>query len=64
MRAKRLSVAFLTLLFAATASVAQAGSRRTYDVAPSAGASYRGDDAPWSFACIKDHGPQRCSDLN
>jgi invasion protein IalB len=65
MRANHLSAALLTLLFAAaaTASVAQAGSRRAHDAAPSAGTSYPGE-APWSFACIKDHGPQRCNDLN
>lgn len=64
MSAKQLTVALLTLVFAATTSIAQARSHRAHDAPWSAGAGYQGYEPPWTFACIKDHGTSRCSDLN
>jgi hypothetical protein len=61
---KLMSVALLTLVFAATTSVAQARSHRANDAAWSARTSYQNYDPPWTFACIKDHGTSRCNDLN
>ena len=64
MSTKQIFAALAMLSLIATASAAQAKVHRPRHPAWSAGTSYRGDDAPWSFACIKDHGTSRCGDLN
>jgi hypothetical protein len=64
MTIKRMSAVLLALAFAATTTVAQARSHRPPDAAWSARTSYQGYEAPWTFACIKDHGTSRCNDLN
>ena len=64
MTINRMSTVLLALVFAATASVAQARSHRAPDAAWSARTSYQNYDPPWTFACIKDHGTSRCNDLN
>jgi hypothetical protein len=64
MNANHISAALLTLALAATASVAQARPHRAHHAAWPAGAGYQREEAPWTFACIKDHGTSRCNDLN
>lgn len=63
MSTERILPALLALVLTATASAAQAAPHRRHDAATSAG-GYQVDERPWSFACIKDHGPQRCNDVN
>jgi invasion protein IalB len=64
MSTKRISAALLALVLTAMASAAQAAPHRSSGAARSTGAGYQSDEAPWTFACIKDHGASRCSDLN
>jgi hypothetical protein len=61
---KVLVAALATLVFVATASAADARVDRSRAPAISPGAGYPGDEVPWTFACIKDHGTSRCNDLN
>jgi len=60
MSTKSMSAALLALAFVTFASVAQAAPHRPHDA--SAGAGYQGEAPPWSFACIKDHGPSNCGE--
>jgi hypothetical protein len=64
MSTKRISAALLALVVTAMASAAQAAPHRSNGSAWSTGAGYQNADPPWNFACIKDHGASRCSDLN
>jgi len=60
MSTKRMSTALLTLALMATA--AQAAPHRPHDAAMPAAAGHQGEAPPWSFACMKDHGPTRCGE--
>jgi invasion protein IalB len=62
MSTKRTVAALLALVLAATASAAQAAPHRTRNTATPAGAAYQGEAPPWSFACMKDHGPTNCGE--
>ena len=64
MSTKQIFAALAILSLVVTASAAQAGVGRTRDAAWSARTNYQGYEAPWTFACIKDHGTSRCNDLN
>jgi hypothetical protein len=60
MSTKRISVTLVALVLTTAASAAQAAPRRAYDSTPSAAWGYQGEAPPWSFACMKDHGPSDC----
>ena len=64
MSIKYMSAALLALVVTAMAGAAQAAPHRSNGTAWSTGAGYQNADPPWTFACIKDHGTSRCSDLN
>lgn len=64
MSTKQILAALAMLSLVVTAGAAQAGVRRSHDAAWSARTNYRSYEAPWTFACIKDHGTSRCNDLN
>ena len=60
MNTKLMFAALAALSLMATASAAQASSRRPHDPAIGAATGYQGEAPPWSFACIKDSGPTEC----
>ena len=64
MTTKRVLAALATFVLVATASAADARVHRSPAPAISPSAGYQGYEAPWTFACIKDHGTSRCNDLN
>ena len=63
---KTIAAACVGLILSAAAAPALARVKHHRHVTPawSAGVGYQGDEAPWTFACIKDHGTSRCGDLN
>jgi len=61
MSIKRTLTALLALVLAATASAAQAAPHRTRNTM-AASFGYQGEAPPWSFACMKDHGPTNCGE--
>jgi hypothetical protein len=61
MNRKQIFTALAALSLVAMANGAQAGVQRSYGGATTGS---QGEEPPWSFACIKDHGTSRCSDLN
>jgi hypothetical protein len=61
MSIKLMPAALLALTLTGLASAGQAAPRRPPDAAGAA-TGYQGEAPPWSFACMKDHGPTRCGE--
>jgi hypothetical protein len=49
------------LVSLALVAEASAAPHRAHDAAAAA-TGYQGEAPPWSFACMKDHGPTRCGE--
>jgi hypothetical protein len=62
MTTKQISAALLALSFLALSSGAHAARYATRDRAASERTGRQTEAPPWSFACMKDHGPSQCGE--
>jgi hypothetical protein len=62
MSTKQISAALLALSLLALSSGAHAAPYATRDRASSQGIGRQTEAPPWSFACMKDHGPSQCGE--
>jgi hypothetical protein len=61
-KSTRVLVAAIVLAATSLTLAANASPRSGPSAAMPAGAGYQGEAPPWSFACMKDHGPTRCGE--